>query len=266
MKYVGILFLVYLAVGVSLGQVTGDIEPNEPNTPCSSNGCGMGDWRYGKCNPFSLIDAWCDARLCDPAGPCTCCVKKCRNVYCENWGGKCYLEKQDNMKCVQSQQMCKSVPKPGRGKGDLGDLGDLAVPKCWCCKPYDDEPDDCEDKGCSDMWNGQGQCVKVTKEPWAEIMNGYDLRYTNPWVNKKCADPSGGDKDCCLCMKKRTDCKDKGCFKRGGMCVDLKNSYLGNKNSFPLNAVDLGAKIDGDFCMGYTSKQPGCCECYRRKN
>ena len=117
------------------------------------------------------------------------------------------------------------------------------------------------------MWNGQGQCVKVTKEPWAEIMDGYDLRYTNPWTNKKCADPSGGDKDCCLCMKKRTDCKDKGCFEKGGMCVDLKNSYLGNQNSFPISAVNLGAKIDGDLCKGIAyAKQPGCCECYKRKN
>jgi len=112
------------------------------------------------------------------------------------------------------------------------------------------------------MWNGQGQCVKVTKEPWAD---GYDLRYTNPWTNKKCVDPSGGDKDCCLCMKKRTDCKDEGCFRRGGMCVDIKNSYLGNQNAFPISAVDLNDKVGEDLCMGM-GRQPGCCECFRRKN
>jgi len=153
------------------------------------------------------------------------------------------------------------MPKPG---------SDITIDTCWCCQPEDVEPiDDCEDKGCSQMWNGQGKCVKVTKEPWAEIMDGYDLRYTNPWVNKRCVDPTGGDKDCCLCMKKRTDCKDEGCFEKGGMCVDLKNSYLGNQNAFPRNAVDLGAKIDGDLCLGEGTSATGskkCCECYKRKN
>ena len=127
---------------------------------------------------------------------------------------------------------------------------------------------DCEDKGCSKLWNGQGQCVKVTEKPWAEIEYRYDLKYTSPWNNQKCVDHSGGDKDCCLCMKKQ-DCKDEGCFERGGMCVDLKNSYLGNQNAFPRNAVDLGAKIDGDLCStGEGTSATGskkCCECYKRK-
>jgi len=249
MKHVGISFLVYLAVGVSLGQ-----------TKCMPNGCGEKDWINGECYGVSIKDAWCDAKLCEPQGPCTCCVKKCRNVKCEAMGGKCYSEKQDNMKCVQNPSLCRSMPKPG---------SDITIDTCWCCQPEDVEPiDDCEDKGCSQMWNGQGQCVKVTKEPWAEIMDGYDLRYTNPWVNKRCVDPSGGDKDCCLCMKKRTDCKDEGCFEKGGMCVDLKNSYLGNQNAFPRNAVDLGAKIEGDLCKGYGASTIGskkCCECYKRK-
>merc|ERR1712055_305232 len=111
MNAVGILFLVYLAVGVSLGQATKDNE--EPNKPfCRPNGCGMGAWINGKCNPYSLTDAWCDTRLCNPAGPCTCCVEKCRNVKCKDEGGICFTEKQNNMKCTQSPNLCRAVPKP----------------------------------------------------------------------------------------------------------------------------------------------------------
>jgi len=247
MKYVGILFLVHLAIGVSLGQAK-----------CMPNGCGEGDWTNGKCSDKSLIYHWCNEKLCEPQGPCTCCVEMCRNVGCEAEGGKCYPKKQANMQCVQSTTLCRGMPKPGTP---------FTMP-CWCCKNEVPPSDDCEDKGCAKLWNGQGQCVKVTKEPWAEIMDRYDLRYTNPWNNKKCADPSGGDKDCCLCMKKRTDCKDEGCFEKGGMCVDLKNSYLGNQNSFPISAVDLGAKIEGDLCRGEgtsANSSKKCCECYRRK-
>ena len=53
------------------------------------------------------------------------------------------------------------------------------------------------------------------------------------------------------------------------MCVDLKSSYLGNQNAYPRNAVDLGARIDGDLCKSEaTSTNTGsrkCCECYKRK-
>ena len=68
-------------------------------------------------------------------------------------------------------------------------------------------------------------------------------------------------------MNKWTDCKDEGCFEKGGTCVDLKN--LGNQNSYPRNAVDLEAKIEGDLCRGEGTSATGlkkCCECFKKKD
>jgi len=243
---------------------------DQSDATCEPLQCGNdGPSQMGRCGKKQAVAWWCTdspeyCQQSNTAGdPCYCCVEKCRNVGCEDKGGKCYDKEQPGMKCERSDDLCLSIPKPQVLSTDGLPVG-TKVP-CWCCKP--EEPQTCVDKGCSGLWQGQGQCVRVTSLPWTEVEAKFDLRYTNPWVNKRCVDPSG-DKDCCLCMRKRP-CRDDGCYQAGGMCVDLKSSYLGNQNAYPRNAVDLGARIDGDLCKSeVTSTNTGsrkCCECYKRK-
>ena len=103
-----------------------------------------------------------------------------------------------------------------------------------------------------------------TQVDWTKAEAKYDLRYFNPYYNKRCR-ASVGDKDCCLCVRKRP-CKDKGCYARGGKCVDMKNSYV-SFNLFPRHFVNLGERIPGDALCKDTSTAGGkkCCECFKRK-
>ena len=104
-----------------------------------------------------------------------------------------------------------------------------------------------------------------TQVDWSIADAKYDLTYFNPWYNKRCR-ASSGDKDCCLCLRKRP-CKDEGCYARGGMCVDIKNTHTMSFNFFPRHFVNLGERIPGDDLCKDTSATGGkkCCECFKRK-
>ena len=133
----------------------------------------------------------------------------------------------------------------------------------------------CRDNGCGRFWQarkGKGECVNITSVAFSKIEAEYDLRYTNQWLNKKCApaDPKS-DKDCCLCMKKKP-CVDKGCIGEGGMCVDMKNVQLGpNSANYGVRSeVDLDSPLGDDLCandQGWTTAGPPkqCCTCYKKK-
>ena len=83
---------------------------------------------------------------------------------------------------------------------------------------------------------------------------------------------SKSNKDCCLCLKKKVQktCQDSGCMEMGGMCVDMKNTYL-KKNQFPRNVVDVSKPIGGFFggdrlCVNPNGPEKKmCCQCYQRK-
>ena len=81
------------------------------------------------------------------------------------------------------------------------------------------------------------------------------------------SDPQS-DKDCCLCLRKREQpCKDNGCSNSGGMCIDMKNVYLG-ENQFPRDVVDISKRLGhGNLCTNPNGpEKKKCCECYQRKS
>jgi len=138
---------------------------------------------------------------------------------------------------------------------------------CWCCKKPEIPSGKCVDDGCSASWQGQGECVNVTINPWSTIEAKYDMRYNNPYYNRRCKAPQG-EENCCLCLKKQS-CEDTGCFQKGGICVDMRNSYLGTDNTYPRNVVELESRIRGDLCRGSSASAVSgekCCQCYKRKS
>jgi len=125
--------------------------------------------------------------------------------------------------------------------------------------------DMCQDTGCGKLWKGQGRCVNMTSLPYDELVHAYDLSSNK--VNIKndpplCSSPDS-DKECCRCLKPKS-CLDNGCEERRGRCVDMLKADLKGKK-FPLNTVDLTAKIEGEeLCRGFETEN--CCECFKLKN
>ena len=78
------------------------------------------------------------------------------------------------------------------------------------------------------------------------------------------------NKDCCLCLRKRVQpCKDNGCMSNGGLCVDIKNSYL-STSRFPRNVVNIRKPIVGQNGTSLCTNPNGpekkmCCQCYEIK-
>jgi len=197
--------------------------------------------------------------------PCWCVVPKCKPVRCGTRaapaGSKCYHEKQPNMECKQSGNLCKEITDPKTGD----------TKPCYCCWERDIQPaSGCKDNGCGRFWQGKGECVNATSIAFSKIEAEYDLRYSNAYYNKRCAPAdSTSDKDCCLCLRKKP-CVDKGCIEKGGMCVDMKNARLSNPNYGPRSEVDLDSPLGDDLCANDPSttvvgQNKQCCTCYKKK-
>ena len=93
-------------------------------------------------------------------------------------------------------------------------------PKCNCCPPKDPPPR-CEDKGCSQAFNGRGNCTRVTNPNWNDLAKTYEL--SEPFLEGLC---ESSDEACCSCLKTKT-CKDTGCHRKfGGLGNFLKRTYL----------------------------------------
>ena len=90
-------------------------------------------------------------------------------------------------------------------------------PKCNCCPPKDPEPK-CEDKGCSQAFNGRGNCTRVTNPNWKELAKTHDL--SEPFLEGLC---ESSDESCCSCLKTKT-CKDTGCHNKFGGLGNLFNN------------------------------------------
>jgi len=236
----------------------------------------------GECQKNKPADAWYamqNQSLCHrvpvpwngPKDYCWCVVPKCKPVKCgtqafndmvDTKESKCYSEKQNNMVCRQSGDLCKEIANPFNGESR----------PCYCCWKSEiviPPVSGCKDKGCGSLWQGKGECVNVTSVAFSKIEAEYDLRYSNAYYNKRCApaDPKS-DKDCCLCMKKKP-CVDKGCIGKGGMCVDMKNAQLGNANYGVRSEVDLDSPLGDDLCANDPSSTSRvakqCCTCYKKK-
>merc|ERR1711962_304196 len=145
------------------------------------------------------------------------------------------------------------------------------------------EIDRCFDFGCASILEGQGQCVNITEisttEEWNIFKSMYDVNFNSSSYNHLCGPylDKPGNKDCCKCMKKKP-CRDLGCFKNGGKCVNMKTTDLQQFSYPPMNQIDFPVKIAGNgLCAdpeGGTADEvarqaagdPSCCQCYKRRN
>jgi len=204
---------------------------------------------------------------------------RCRNQGCD---GQCYkYPPPANLDCAMNSGCFPYVPadpnnvatnpkgrsllESSRQKTDQPTS--KLIDTCWCCTKKEIPSGKCLDDGCSKTFMGQGECVNVTSMPWSTIEAKYDLQKANPYYNRRCKAPAG-EENCCLCLKK-SSCEDTGCFQKGGICVDMRNSLLAQDNLYPRNVVDLNSRIRGDLCRGTSSPAPSgekCCQCYKRKS
>ena len=83
-------------------------------------------------------------------------------------------------------------------------------PKCQCCPPKDPPPV-CEDVGCSEAFNGRGNCTLVTNANWKDLAKSHDLN--EPFKEGLCQ--SSMTESCCSCVKMKT-CIDTGCHSKFG--------------------------------------------------
>ena len=98
----------------------------------------------------------------------------------------------------------------------------------------------CEDQGCSESFQGDGECVDTKTMDWTSLATDYDLQ--SGVKEDKCT------KDCnCLCFKKKM-CPviSKNCLKKKGQCVS------------PSSVPPQGWYYAGFLC-DKTSK----CKCYQ---
>lgn len=163
--------------------------------------------------------------------------------------------------------------------------------QCSCCDARKEEEHlPCIDQGCTEEWDGLGQCVNVTKVDWSKAALQYDL--SKPNVAGRCSngkeaaaeaeEAAEGDEpsvleersldnvvlrtvvgkdgfleDCCRCMKKNP-CQDNGCRVAGGQCVDARNENL--------EKFDLEFKTDlGDELCGAIHEE-SYCKCFKARN
>jgi len=225
-------------------------------TPIAGKNCTQNQRRCGPNSVNGKICYCCTDKVASsttPTPPTSPMVPICRDVACTKNGGRCSRTLISGMDCKKNSLECFLQ---GAGRG------------CYCCKPKNEAK--CNDNRlCKRLWGNQGGCVNITSMPFQDLEAQYDLNSANPTYNRYCTTSDAkSNMDCCICLRKRKQpCKDNGCLEKGGMCIDMKNSYL-RENQFPRDVVDISKPIQGagDLCSNPNGPQKKmCCQCYQRK-
>jgi len=278
--------------------------PKEEPNHCQDVGCAQQHQGLGQCVNISTItttDQWDELRsqydmkysnpwgnrFCKPSDgnmdkDCCVCLKKqpCKDEGCFQAGGICADMQKVNLQWDEVMQQIDFPTKiPGNNLCTPQDVQQQPQSRqdgnsqSSCCECYkrkvnttsSDVTPKCEDTGCGKLWDGHGQCVNMSSTSWSQIHGSYDLTSDTDEIknDRSLCKSSSSDMECCRCFRKKP-CADNGCEKVGGRCVDILRANLVDENVFPLNTVDLDAKINGtDLCKG--SETEKCCECYKLK-